>query len=213
MSHDVPSPQVLLLPDWQHAAPAPWLKLWQTAHGYRLVAQHDGLRPLRGDWMMQLEEAVLQSKPALTPDVTLVANGLGCLLVAAWAAHSRHSHRIKAALLVAPLDAELDALRARLASWSPIPRQPLPFPSLLLGRHDDPDCSFLRAQAFAHAWGSEFMDAGPCGPQSAASGLGDWPQGRALLQRVQDKAQVLPRNESDETKAALTTAANRHPDR
>ena len=52
MSDDVPSPQVLLLPSWQHTAPAPWLELWQAAHGYRLLAQHDGLRPLRGDWMM-----------------------------------------------------------------------------------------------------------------------------------------------------------------
>ena len=212
MSDDVPSPQVLLLPSWQHTAPAPWLGVWQAAHGYRLLAQHDGLRPLRGDWMMQLEEAVLQARPAPTPDVTLVANGLGCLLVAAWAAHSHHRHRVKAALLVAPLDAELDALRARLASWSPLPWQPLPFPSLLLGHQDDPDCSFLRAQAFARAWGSEFMDAGPCVLRSAASGLGDWPQGLALLQRIQVKAQALANNRPDVSKAALTVVANRHPD-
>ena len=183
MSNDVPSPQVLLLPDWQHAASVPWLSLWQAAHGYRLVAQHDWLRPLRGDWMMQLEEAVLQSKPepAPAPGVTLVANGLGCLLVAAWAAHSRHSHRVKAALLVAPLDAEREAMRARLASWSPIPWQPLPFPSLLLGRHDDPDCSFLRAQAMAAAWGSEFLECAAPGRHDGDSGPHAWPQGHAQL--------------------------------
>lgn len=181
MSNNVPSPQVLLLPGRQHAAPAPWLSLWQAAHGYRLVAQHDWLRPLRGDWMMQLEEAVLQSKPAPTPVVTLVANGLGCLLVAAWAAHSRHSHRVKAALLVAPLDAEREALRARLASWSPIPWQPLPFPSLLLGSQHDPDCSFMRAQAMATAWGSEFLDCASPGRLDADSGAHAWPQGHAQL--------------------------------
>lgn len=181
MNYDVLSPQVLLLPGWQNGAPAPWLNLWQAAHGYRRVAQHDWVRPLRGDWMMQLEEAVLQSTPAPTPVVTLVANGLGCLLVAAWAAHSRHSHRVRAALLVAPLDAEREALRARLASWSPIPWQPLPFHSLLLGCHDDPDCSFMRAQALAGAWGSEFLDCAAPGQLDADSHAHAWPQGHAQL--------------------------------
>ncbi len=181
MSPDVLSPQVLLLPSWQNSAPAPWLSLWQAAHDYRRVAQHDWMRPLRGDWMMQLEEAVLQSKLAPTPVVTLVANGLGCLLVAAWAAHSRHSHRVKAALLVAPLDAEREALRARLASWSPIPWQPLPFPSRLLGGHDDPECSFTRAQAMAGAWGAEFLDCAAPGRLDAGSGANAWPQGHAQL--------------------------------
>ena len=181
MSDDVLSPQVLLLPGWHYAAPGHWLNLWQAAHGYQLVAQHDWQRPLRGDWMMQLEEAVLQSTPAPTPVVTLVANGLGCLLVAAWAAHSCHSHRVKAALLVAPLDAEREALRARLASWSPIPWQPLPFPSRLLGSHDDPDCSFTRAQAMADAWGAEFLDCAAPGRPDAGSGAHAWPQGHAQL--------------------------------
>lgn len=181
MSNNVPNSQVLLLPSWQHAAPGAWLKLWQATNGYRLVAQHDWLRPLRGDWMMQLEEAVLQSKSVSTPDVTLVANGLGCLLVAAWAAHSRHSHRVKAALLVAPLDAEREALRARLASWSPIPQQPLPFPSLLLGRHDDPDCTFLRAQALAGAWGAEFLDCAAPVRFDADPVSHAWPQRHAQL--------------------------------
>lgn len=181
MSHDVLSPQVLLLPSWQNSAPAPWLNFWQAVHGYRLVAQHDWIRPLRGDWMMQLEDAVLQSKPAPTPAVVLVANGLGCLLVAAWAAHSRHIHRVKAALLVAPLDAERAALRARLASWSPIPWQPLPFPSRLLGSHDDPECSFTRAQAMAGAWGAEFLDCAAPERLDAGAGAHAWPQGHAQL--------------------------------
>src|SRR5659263_450541 len=187
MTHDLPTPQVLLLPGWQNAGPAHWLSRWQAMHGYRRVAQHDWQRPLRGDWLMQLEEAVLQStatsnasdRPVVAPPViglTLVAHGLGCLLVAAWAAHSRHSHRVKAALLVAPLDVEREALRALLASWSPIPWQPLPFNSMLVGSRDDPYCSFERAQAFAHAWGSEFIDGGPQGQINAEPGLGDWPQ-------------------------------------
>ncbi|WP_394756837.1 RBBP9/YdeN family alpha/beta hydrolase [Rhodoferax sp.] len=188
MSDNVPTPQVLLLADWQNAGPTHWLSRWQAAHGYRRVVQHDGLRPLRGDWMMQLEEAVLESKPGLS--VTLVAHGLGCLLVAAWAVHSRHRHRVKAALLVAPTDVEREALRALLASWSPIPCQPLPFNSILVGSRDDPHCSFERAQALAQAWGSEFLDGGQPGQTNAESGRGAWPQGHALLVRLSESGQL-----------------------
>jgi len=210
MTHDLPSPQVLLLPGWQDAGPAHWLSRWQAAHGYRRVEQHDGLRPLRGDWLMQLEEAVLQSKAAPAPGLTLVAHGLGCLLVAAWATHSRHTHLVKAALLVAPTDAEREALRALLASWSPIAWQPLPFNSMLLGSRDDPYCSFERAQAFAHAWGSEFVDGGQQGQINAESGLGDWPQGHALLQLVEDRAAGLSQEKSGASGAGLKVCAARH---
>lgn len=210
MSDDVSAPKVLLLPGWQDAGPAHWLSRWQATHGYRRVAQHDWQRPLRGDWLMQLEEAVLAAEAAASSGLTLVADGLGCLLVAAWAAHSRHRRRVKAALLVAPLDAEREALRPLLASWSPICRQPLPFASILVGRRDDACCSFERAQAFAHAWGSEFIDGGQRGQMSAESGLSDWPQGQAFLQLLEDRAQALAREASDESKTGRTICEAPH---
>jgi predicted alpha/beta hydrolase family esterase len=105
-------------------------------------------------------------------------------LTAAWASHSRNTHRIQGALLVAPGDPERDELRAALKSWSPVPLQSLPFQSILLGSHDDPYCSLARAQHFAYAWGSEFVDCGNRGHINAESGLGDWPEGHALLARL-----------------------------
>ena len=172
---------VLILPGWQNSGPAHWQSLWQAAHGYERVEQHDWLRPLRGDWIARLEDVVLQQK---TP-VVLVAHSLGCLLVAAWAAHSHNTHRVQAALLVAPGDAEREEMRPVLASWSPIPLQPLPFKSMLVGSHNDPYCSLARAQRFASAWGADFVDAGAQGHLNAESGLGDWPQGQALLRQLQ----------------------------
>jgi predicted alpha/beta hydrolase family esterase len=41
-----------------------------------------------------------------------------------------------------------------------------------------------RAQGFAEAWGSEFVNIGAAGHINTASGLGDWPQGFELLQRL-----------------------------
>ncbi|MFZ3127404.1 MAG: alpha/beta hydrolase [Rhodoferax sp.] len=171
---------VLLLPGWQNSGAAHWQSRWEAMYDYTRVEQHDWMQPLRGDWMAQLEEAVL----AAPAPVVLAAHSLGCVLTAAWAAHSRNTHRVKAALLVAPGDPEREELRAALKSWSPVVLQRLPFPSILLGSHDDPYCSAQRAQAFAGAWGSTFVDYGHTGHINADSGLGDWPQGHEILMQL-----------------------------
>ena len=171
---------VLILPGWQGSGPQHWQSLWQDQSGFQRVEQHDWLRALRGDWIARLEDVVL----SLDAPAVLVAHSLGCMLVAAWAAHSRNTHCVKAALLVAPGDVEQDALRPVLASWSPIPLPPLPFKSTLVASRDDPYCSFARAQTFAQAWGSRLVDAGALGHINADSGLGDWPQGQVMLNEL-----------------------------
>jgi predicted alpha/beta hydrolase family esterase len=169
---------VLLLPGWQDSGPQHWQSLWQQRHGYVRVEQHDWIGPLRGDWVARLEDVVLTcDEPAV-----LVAHSLGCILIAAWAAHSKNTHRVKAALLVAPGDPERADIREMLPGWSPIELRALPFPSVLLASRDDPFCEFERARLFGYAWGSQFMDYGPCGHINADSGLASWPEGHVLLQ-------------------------------
>ena len=179
----MPPSHVLVLPGWQNSGPAHWQSRWETLHGYQRVVQHDWLRPLRGDWCMRLEESLLGLDASQGPAV-LVAHSLGCQLVAAWAAHSRHTARVKAALLVAPGDAEREELRAVLPSWSPLVLQRLPFDSVLLASRNDPYCRFERAEQMAQAWGSELRDLGEAGHINADSGLGDWPEGHAQLQAL-----------------------------
>lgn len=171
---------VLILPGWQNSGPAHWQTLWMHAHGYTCVEQHDWMRPLRGDWISRLEDVVL----SCDEPVVLVAHSLGCLLTAAWASHSKNTSRVKAALLVAPGDAERDELRPVLHSWSPIAVQRLPFRTVVVGSQNDPYCSIERAQHFAQCWGAEFVDLGPRGHINAESGLGDWPAGHAMLQTL-----------------------------
>src|SRR3954471_1089441 len=104
------SSNVLIVPGWQDSGPSHWQTLWEQRHGYRRVEQHDWTKPLRGDWIARLEDVVLGcGEPAV-----LVAHSLGCILVAAWAAHSKNTQRVKGALLVAPPDAERDDLREQL---------------------------------------------------------------------------------------------------
>ena len=169
---------VLVLPGWENSGPLHWQSLWEQRHGYARVEQHDWHRPLRGDWIARLEEVILTcDEPAV-----LVAHSLGCILTAAWAAHSKNRHRVKAALLVAPGDVERSGIREQIPGWSPIELQVLPFPSVLLASRDDPYCAFERARLFAHAWGSQFMDYGICGHINGDSGLASWPEGHVLLQ-------------------------------
>lgn len=169
---------VLVLPGWQGSGPQHWQTLWEQRFGYTRVEQHDWMRPLRGDWSARLEEVLLQQQEA----AVLVGHSLGCMLVAAWAAHSRNTHRVKAALLVAPGDPEREDLRPQLPGWSPVPLQALPFPSVLVASRDDPYCAFDRARLFASAWGSQFIDHGNCGHINADSGIASWPEGHVLLQ-------------------------------
>jgi len=71
-----------------------------------------------------------------------------------------------------------------LHSWSPIVRDRLPFPSVMATSRNDPYCSFMRASALGHAWGSRLVDCGMSGHINAESNVGDWPEGFALLQEL-----------------------------
>ena len=175
------SPLVLLLPGWQNSDAAHWQSRWEARYGYTRVQQHDWQRPLRGDWSIQLQEAVLDSDR----EVVLVAHSLGCVLTAWWAAHSPLARtKVKAALLVAPGNPEQNNLRTALPGWLPIMEQPLPFPSILVGSRNDPYCSWERTQQLARAWGSRLVDQGAVGHINSDSGLGDWDAGYALLQQL-----------------------------
>ncbi len=170
--------QVLTLPGWHSSGPGHWQSRWEVLHGYQRVEQHDWVTPRRGDWLARLDEVVLGTEGPLL----LVAHSLGCVLLAAWAKFSRQRGRVQGALLVAPADTELDALRVQLPGWAPAIREPLPFASVVVASSDDPFCTLARAQTLAQDWGSRFIDAGPRGHLNADSGLGDWPAGHALLE-------------------------------
>lgn len=174
------SPRVLILPGWQNSGPEHWQSRWELLYGDQRVEQDDWLWPRRGDWMAQLDEALLaEERPAL-----LVAHSLGCHLVAGWAEHSQHAGRIVGALLVAPPDVEREDLPPQLHNW----RQPrlgrLPFPTIAVVSSDDPYSSLERSTALVTGWGATVVHAGPRGHLNSESGLGDWPEGRSLLDRL-----------------------------
>ena len=172
--------RVLLLPGWLDSGPEHWQSRWERLHGDQRVQQSDWRWPKRGDWMARLEEVLLEREtPAL-----LVAHSLGCHLVTAWAAHSRHTARVRGALLVALPDIEREDMPPNLQPWRPILRARLPFPAIAVTSLDDPFSSPERGQALALDWGAEAVSIGAAGHINGESGLGDWPVGRALVDRL-----------------------------
>lgn len=169
--------RILLLPGWQNSGPGHWQTLWEQQHEFERVQQDDWLWPRRGDWMIRLEETLLADE---RPTV-LAAHSLGCHLVAAWASHSQHTHRVVGALLVAPPDLERADMPPQVQTWAPIHRQPLPFASTAVLSSDDPFCGAGAGLQMAAAWGSQIVTLAAAGHVNADSGLGDWPEGLALL--------------------------------
>jgi predicted alpha/beta hydrolase family esterase len=172
--------RILLLPGWLNSDAGHWQSRWESAHGCERVQQDDWRWPRRGDWMARLDEVLQETdRPAV-----LVAHSLGCHLAAAWAAHSRHTALVLAALLVAPPDTERADMPPNIFNWRPIVRDRLPFASVLVFSNDDPYCDTDRALALAQDWGSAAMAAGARGHLNGDSGLGEWPEGWALLRTI-----------------------------
>jgi len=174
------APRILILPGWLNSDPDHWQSRWERQFGYQRVEQSDWQWPRRGDWMARLDEVLLSDE---TPAV-LVAHSLGCQLVASWAAHSQHTSRVAAALLVAPPDTERDDTPPQLHNWKPIQRGKLPFVSLAVISTDDPFCAPERATQLAADWGASVVLVGPLGHLNSDAKLGDWPEGQALLAQL-----------------------------
>lgn len=160
---------------------------WQTLLGARLPRARTvppmGRRDL--DCGMRLA-AIEREAGAIRGPVVLVAHSGGAVMVAHWARRTRR--RIEGALLATPPDferpmpagyPEMDALAAH--GWLPVPRDPLPFPSIVAASRNDPLGRFDRVAALARAWGSRLVDLGDVGHLNPASGYGDWRGADALI--------------------------------
>lgn len=177
---DLASQTVLVVPGLEGSGPTHWQSRWLARHpGWLRVEQADWFLPERAAWVTAFDHAVRNAR--LPPLV--VAHSLGCAVVAHWAASGGHG--LAAALLVAPADVDSPAHTPdSVRSFAPLPMLRLPFPSLVVASRNDPYVDPARAQAVANAWGSGFVDLGACGHINADSGLGDWPEGLALLEHL-----------------------------
>ncbi len=135
--------------------------------------------------------AIEASIATIEGPVLIVAHSGGCIMVSHWANTSVHTNRVRGALLATPPDFErpmpegypsLVALKA--GGWLPVPRQRLPFRSLVATSDNDPLGSRERVLALAHDWGSETQNLGEVGHLNPASGYGEWPMAMVFIQRL-----------------------------
>lgn len=151
---------------WQ----ARWVAKLPTA---RRVDLGDWQNPDRERWVDSLATAVA----SCTRPVVLVGHSLGVVTVV-HAAPLFPKGLVSGAFLVSPHDVEKgeDIPEAERA-FAPIPRDPLPFPSVVVASRSDPHCAYERAEDLSYAWGSALSDAGDAGRINQSSGHGPWPEG------------------------------------
>lgn len=166
---------------------------WQT----RLAANLPNVRPVTplGLANLSLDERIAElhrTIEAAGGPVVIVAHSAGVITTVHWAArHADAGHRVRGALLATPPDlaAELPAGYPSLSAlaglgWLPVPRQPLPFPSIVAASADDALGDPALVRALADAWGSRYREIGAVGHLNPASGYGDWPGAEPLIKEL-----------------------------
>lgn len=179
------SPHCLTIPGLGNSGPDHWQSVWETERAdcerIDLGLWND---PDRNVWIDRLDRAVGRA----SAPVILVAHSLGCLALVWWAKFTGEvaADAIRGALLVAPPDVDREGACRQIGRFAPAPKLPLPFPAVLVASHTDPYASFERSAELAGDWRCRLVDAGDAGHINAATKLGSWPAGQALLDGLID---------------------------
>lgn len=167
---------------------------WQTLLEARLRAQGravHGVPPMgRDDLDCAARVAAIEREAQrVSGPLVIVAHSGGAVMLVHWARRTRRA--VQGALLATPPDFDqpmpagyptLAALDA--GGWLPVPRDPLPFASIVAASRNDPLGRFERVAALAQAWGSRLVDLGEVGHLNPASGFGPWPRAEALIDEL-----------------------------
>ncbi|WP_174292100.1 RBBP9/YdeN family alpha/beta hydrolase [Sphingomonas bacterium] len=183
----------LIVPGLNSSGPGHWQSRWERERSDCVRAELGRWDdPTRIGWIARLGRAVaeIDGRPVI------VAHSLGCLAVVWWASIAGDlAARVGGALLVAPPDPEREDVDPRVARFGPVPRRPLPFPTIVVASRNDPYASFQRSREMAVGWSARFHDAGTAGHMNAASGLGGWEEGqRVVAELIADAASDQPQS-------------------
>lgn len=179
-------PTVVIVPGLRDHVP----DHWQTILANK-IADARTVPPLTGDRLScDAQVAALDDVLSdLSGPVVLVAHSAGVMTTVHWA--QRHHRPVKGALLAAPPDFDtplpegyptLEALREN--GWTPTPRIPLPFPSIVAASTNDPLADFPLVVDLARTWGSRLENLGPVGHLNPASGYGEWQQAEEFVREL-----------------------------
>ena len=185
------APTVLIVPGLRDHVADHWqTHLAQRLQGARTVPRMGSAAPERlscAAWVAALDRSLAD----IAGPVLLVGHSAGVAIVVHWA--QRHARPIEAALLATPPDFQtpLPPGYPPLATfagngWIPLPRNRLPFRSIVAASTNDPLGRFDLVAELAADWGSDLVDLGDVGHLNPASGFGEWPDAERLVRRLCD---------------------------
>jgi predicted alpha/beta hydrolase family esterase len=168
---------------------------WQTLLAGALAAAGRATRtvppltqnPLSLEARVAALEAVMS---AVSGPAVLIAHSAGCIITVNWAQRHQAS-QVRGALLATPPDLDKpmhephpspEAIQE--GGWLPVPRTPLPFPSIVAASSDDPLASLDAVVELASGWGSRLVEIGAVGHLNPASGYGPWPRAEEFLREL-----------------------------
>jgi uncharacterized protein len=143
------------------------------------IEQEDWEKPTCASWVNSINTIIGKYKPET---LVVVTHSLGGIALAHWAA--QHPTKIRAAMLVAPPNLDQPYQNLGLQSFTPIPRQKLPFTSHIIASTNDPWATVPWSIALANSWGSELFFLENAGHINGASGFGTWPEGINYLKNL-----------------------------
>lgn len=175
---------ILILPGLGDSGPGHWQRRWgERLANARFVEQDDWDEPQLDDWVAAIHREIMMA----TRPVVIIAHSLAVIALA-HTAQRLVDTKVRGAFLVSAPDIELNrAVPSEAAPFAPVPRDPLPFPSMLVASASDPYCSLERAAEFAACWGSDFHVAGDAGHINLESGHGPWPEGLLMFTRLMQR--------------------------
>jgi len=181
---------VLIVPGLRDHVPGHW----QTLLASRLPRAHT-VTPMGRDNLDCLAriEAIEEAAAAIDGPIIVVAHSGGVIAVTHWARLTRRP--VRGALLATPADFDqpmpegypsMQALEE--GGWLPVPRNALPFRSIVAASRNDPLASYDRVAAFAQSWRSKLVDLGDVGHLNPASGFGEWPHAVSFINELDHAA-------------------------
>lgn len=196
MSEPIRPATVLIVPGLRDEVP----DHWQTHLARRLPGARS-VRPLGRENLdcAARVQALEREAAAIEGPIVLVAHSAGALTVAHWA--QRTERAVRGALLAVPPDFEAGmpdgypaTLALRLAGWLPVPRTPLPFPSIVAASRNDPLASFEYVVELARLWRSRLVELGNVGHLNPAAGFGEWPGADPFIAELDAPASARARD-------------------
>jgi predicted alpha/beta hydrolase family esterase len=188
--NDTPQATILIVPGLRdHVADH-----WQTHLERKLSSTRKvvAVPPLEADKLSCAARvaAIQRTIETIEGPLIVVAHSAGVVMLVHWV--QQHAGKIQGALLAAPPDFESslpagyptqDALQAN--GWLPVPRQALPFRSIVAASTNDPLATFDRVTQMANEWGSELINVGAVGHINPASGFGVWPLAEQFIRSIE----------------------------